>query len=315
VLLWEGIGECLEALAGSAKTEIVVVAPFIKRGALQRILADVSPDVALLCATRWRVDELACGVSDLDVYVDVAERGNAHMLLLKDLHAKYFRFDGDVVVGSCNVSGAALAFKDPANLELAAILQMGERTSDFEAQLIADGVPATRGMYEAMKHVLGIMPATSASMAASEGADADPSAPASLGGNATIGWAQWLPTCRAPDALYDAYAGRLDWLTLATRDSAQQDLQQLAPPSGLTRAQFEAFVAGTILSSRVIARLAEFSTTPRRFGEVRDLLRVIAPTASATNDWQTIMRWLLHFAPNRFVVHDANYSEIFTAKW
>ncbi|WP_221307249.1 phospholipase D family protein [Paraburkholderia atlantica] len=315
VLVWKGLGECLKALAQSATAEIVIVAPFIKRATLRQLLADVPPDVALLCVTRWRVDELACGVSDLDVYIDMAERRNARMLLLKDLHAKYFRFDGDVVAGSCNVTGAALGFKDPANVELAVILQKNERTSVFEADLIADGVTATHEMYEAIKRVLKIMPITQAMSIAGEGGRSDPPPLACNATGATIGWAHWMPACRSPDSLYDAYAGHLDGLTRATRDAAYQDLAQLAVPSGLTRVQFEAFVGGTILSSPVVARLAEFCSIPRRFGEVRNLLRVIAPTASATNDWQTIMRWLLHFAPNRFAVHVANYSEIFTAKW
>ncbi|MBU2848655.1 hypothetical protein HF925_08695 [Acidithiobacillus ferriphilus] len=315
MLLWEGIGARLDALARATTTEVVVVAPFIKRIALQRVLAGAPLDATVLCVTRWRVDELARGVSDLEVYLDLVERGNARMLLVKELHAKYFRFDRDVIVGSCNITGAALGYKDPSNLELAVALQAGEQTSAFEARVTADAVPVKHGMYDVMKRIIESMPMMPTPSDANEGADVDPllSARSTLG--ATKDWAQWLPTCRAPNALYDAYAGHLDDLTLATRVAAQQDLQLLDLPRGLTRAQFDAFVAGTILSSPVVARLAEFAVTPRRFGEMKDLLHVIAPATSATNDWQTTMRWLLHFAPDRFTMRVANYSEIFTANW
>lgn len=315
MLVWEGIGERLDALARLTTTEVVVVAPFIKRSALQRVLEGVQPDVTVLCVTRWGVNELASGVSDLEAYLDLIKRGNARMLLVKQLHAKYFRFDRNVLVGSCNITSAALGFKAPSNLELMVTLQAGEQTSAFEATVIADAVIVTHGMYEAMKRVLEAMPTMPAEDDAASGFDVDPLSSVCSTPSATIGWAQWLPTCRAPDSLYDVYAGRLDDLTLVTRAAAQQDLQQLAPPHGLTRAQFEAFIAGTILSSPVVARLAEFAVTPRRFGEMKDMLRVIAPVTSATNDWQTIMRWLLHFAPDRFDMHVANYSEIFAAKW
>lgn len=315
MLLWEGIGEHLHALARSTTTEVVVVAPFIKRIALLRVLASAPPDATVICVTRWRVDELARGVSDIEIYLDLVERGNARMLLVKELHAKYFRFDRDVIVGSCNVTGTALGYREPSNLELAVTMQASEQTSAFEAAVIGDGVPVKHGMYEAMKRVLEAMPANPGPDHATEGSDADPSPAITSAPAATTDWAKWLPTCRAPASLFDAYAGHHGDLTLATRAAAQHDLQQLGPPRGLSRTQFEAFVAGTILSSPIIAKLADFAITPRRFGEMKGLLRIIAPASSVTNDWQTIMRWLLHFAPDRFAMYTPNYSEIFTAKW
>ncbi len=313
MLLWEGIGERLDAFARSVTTEVVIVAPFIKRNALKRVLASTTPDAKILCVTRWHVDELARGVSDLEVYLDIAERSNALMLLVKELHAKYFRFDNDVLVGSCNITGAALGFNIPSNLELAVTMQAGAQTSAFETKVIADAVPVKRDMYEAMKRALEMMPTMPVPNDADEERNIGSLHPA--GSTPMTGWAQWLPTCRSPDSLYDAYSGNLDNLTLATQATALQDLQQLGPPCGLNQTQFEAFVSGMILSSPVIVKLAEFAVTSRRFGEMKDRLRAIAPTASVISDWQTIMRWLLHFAPDRFTMSVANYSEIFTAKW
>lgn len=315
MLLWKGIGDHLDALAKTTTAEVVVVAPFIKRIALQRVLAGAPADATVLCVTRWRVDELASGVSDLDVYLDLVARGNARMLLVRELHAKYFRFDCNVVVGSCNITGAALGYNARSNLELAASMQVDEQTSAFEATVISAAAPVNHDMYYAMKRVLEAMPSIPILGPSSEGTDIDSISTSTSTLEGTQGWSQWLPTCRAPDSLYDVYTGHLDDLTMATREAAQHDLEQIAPPPGFTREQFEAFVAGTILSSPVFAKLADFAMTPRRFGEMRDLLRVIAPSTSATNDWQTIMRWLLHFAPDRFSMHVANYSEIFTAKW
>jgi hypothetical protein len=310
---WEGLGECLEALAGSTKCKAVVAAPFIKRAALQRVVGKLSTDAELLCVTRWRVDELACGVSDLDVFADVMDRGNARVLLVNELHAKYFRFDTDVVLGSCNITGAALGFRSLSNLELAVTLQADNQTRAFEDRLLRDSVIATQPMYEAMKRVLaGLAQAAPLHTASESPADQAPDAAAE---SLATGWAQWLPSCRVPTALFDAYEGRLDELTIATRATALADLRQLAIPRGLSQAAFNAFVAGTMLSSPIIARLAQFATTPRRFGEMRELLREVAPASSATSDWQTVMRWLLHFSPDRFSMRVANFSEIFSASW
>lgn len=113
MILWEGLGRRLEALTAMAQDEVVLVAPFIKRVTLQRLLERLPPATPLLCVTRWRIDELACGVSDLDIWLDLVARGNAELLLIRDLHAKYYRFDQDVMMGSCNLTSSALGIGIP----------------------------------------------------------------------------------------------------------------------------------------------------------------------------------------------------------
>jgi hypothetical protein len=312
VVQWEGLGQRLEALASSARKQIVVVAPFIKRAALQRLLANAPAATPLLCVTRWRVDEIACGVSDLAVWEDLAARGNASLLLVKDLHAKFYRCDNLVMIGSHNVTGTALGFRQPSNLELSVELEADMRTAAFEARLEVLAVPATRQLYEAMLLLVAAMPSDLPPPGSGKGAAGDdgPTVAASQ-----PDWSGWLPVCRTPSALFDAYAGRFDELTQATRDGALADLTNLSPPAGLNRQQFEAFVGAAVLSSPMVAKLAEFAIVPRRFGEMRALLRNMSPAGAATGDWQTTMRWLLHFLPDRFAMHTANYSEVFVAKW
>lgn len=299
-----------------AGEQVVLVAPFIKRPTLLRLLQHLPASTPLLCVTRWRVEELACGVSDLDVWQDLAERGNARLILIRELHAKYFRFDSNVLVGSCNITGPALGFSEPSNLELAVSLEASARTAAFEATVANMAVPATLQIYEALRRILASMPRMPEPWNASDASIPDafpipgPSHPT------IVNWSHWVPMCRTPEALFEAYLGRLEDLTRATRDAAAADIRQIEPPVGLDRQQFDAFVAGTVLSSPVIAKLAEFARTPRRFGEMREFVRGFdRPAGSATADWQTVMRWLLHFAPDRFAMHTATYTEIFEAKW
>jgi hypothetical protein len=314
MVLWEGLGRRLEALAGGARDQVVLVAPFIKQAALLRLIEHLPASTPLLCVTRWRVEELACGVSDLDIWQDLSVRGNARLLLIRGLHAKYFRFDANVIVGSCNITGAALGFKQPSNLEIAVSLEANAQTVAFEACVASLAVPATQEMYNSLSRILESLPPTPVPALASDASPPDAS-PVLGSDPASLNWLHWLPTCRTPEALFDAYSGRLEDLTHATRGAALADLQQIEPPIGLNRYQFEAFVAGTVLSSPAIAKLAAFARTPRRFGEMRNLLRGLDLHGSAPADWQTVMRWLLHFAPDRFSMHTAQYSEIFEARW
>lgn len=195
------------------------------------------------------------------------------------------------------------------------VLKATAETAAFESDVAALGVPASQAIYEAIRRALESLPSVPAQLTPSDLEAKHALLDQETSGDTIAEWANWLPPCRAPDALFDAYAGRLDDLTQAIRLSALTDLRYLTPPAGLSRVQFQAFVAGTILSSPVVAKLAAFAQSPRRFGEMREQVQKLTQSSSATTDWQTVMRWLLYFSPDRFSMHVANYSEIFVAHW
>lgn len=313
--LWQGLGKSLEALAATAQASAVIAAPFIKRNALSMVLARLARHVPLLCVTRWRPEELAIGVTDLDIYLDLLERGNARVLLVNNLHAKYFRFDHRVAIGSCNLTGAALGYGHRSNLELLLPIAADEGAFQFEAHMLAAGVFACDEAYKAMSQAVLALATTAKADSASDKGEIEASDLEQLADHSIQPWAEWLPACRAPELLFDAYRGEKENLSAATRIAAASDLDGLHVPQGLTRAQFETYVASMLLSSPVVAKLANFARTPRRFGEMRGYLRMLVEVPHATHDWQTVMRWLLYFSPNRFEMRVANYSEIFFAKW
>jgi hypothetical protein len=51
-------------LCAEARQEIVLVAPFVKVGALRRLLEAVGEGVHVRCVTRWHPEEIDVGVSD-----------------------------------------------------------------------------------------------------------------------------------------------------------------------------------------------------------------------------------------------------------
>ncbi len=89
------LGLRLTEFAGSTKSEIVLIAPFVKVDPLKRILGAVAADTAVTLVTRWRADEIAAGVSDVGVF-EVIDSIGGRVLLLNRLHAKYFRSDDRV---------------------------------------------------------------------------------------------------------------------------------------------------------------------------------------------------------------------------
>src|SRR6266851_3459033 len=79
VLLTEKIGHSLGEYARKAQHRLLLAAPFIKRKALECLLAEVQTSVALTVFTRWSVDEISAGVSDLSVFDLLHERGSSRL--------------------------------------------------------------------------------------------------------------------------------------------------------------------------------------------------------------------------------------------
>jgi hypothetical protein len=123
-LLTEGIGHFLGSWVGQARERLTLVAPFIKRKALERLTSGVSASVKLTVLTRWSVDEICAGASDLDVFDFVRDRPSSRMLLHPRLHAKVLLVDDTAaVIGSANITDTALGFTEQPNAEVMAALR------------------------------------------------------------------------------------------------------------------------------------------------------------------------------------------------
>ena len=124
---------------------------------------------------------------------------------------------------------------------------------------------------------------------------------------------RWIPSLRQPSELYRAYSGRLNDLTAVSREAALRDLAALAPPADLLEPAFTAVIAAALLQMPVVARIDEFTAESQRFGAVRDLIldETGMPSHQADAAWQTTMRWLLHFLPDRYQRTVPSHSEVF----
>lgn len=309
----EGVGERLLQLLDTASDRVVLAAPFVKRHVLERLLERVPPEVGVVCVTRWRLEEIASGVSDLDVWEVLAGRSGARLLLCHELHAKYYRVAGQCLVGSANLTGAALGWSPQANLELLVEIDAeNEQLRGWEAGLLANAVEVNADLYEAMRAALSaisgeIRSAPVAGAASAERALEKREAPCD-------GFADWLPATRHPKDVYTVYMGLLDQVPRGSAESATYDLAALDMPPGLGRAMFATTVATRLLQHPVFSAVDRFVTVPKRFGDVTALLgRHVGPRSAAQVDgiWQTMMRWLLYFMPNRYIYTRPRHTEMF----
>ena len=72
-------------------------------------------------------------------------------------------------------------------------------------------------------------------------------------------------------------------------------------------------IAATLLQMPMLAEIDAYVATPRRFGAVRDLLasKTGQGHSQASDAWQTTMRWLLEFVPDRYRRTVPSHSEVF----
>lgn len=303
-------GDCLEQLCRSTTQILWLVAPFIKQATLKRLLDQVAPEARVNCVTRWRPDEIVAGVSDLEVWLLIQERPNSTLWLRSDLHAKYYRGDQQVLIGSANLTNTALGWSPRPNLEL---LIDAEPLLEFERELLVGSVEVDNSVYEQIRQMVEALPPQPISRPAMT-----EFAPEDEDDLPTMPIEAWLPTLRRPESLFVAYIGEWDKLGSGSRIAAISDLRALDIPAGLNREQFEACVGVQLLQKPIARQVDRFVEMPQRFGAVRDFLKTLPcayqPDFDPDIAWQTLMRWLLYFLPSRYDLSVPRHSEIFQRK-
>lgn len=291
------LGDQLVEMLKGARQECLLAAPYIKRGTLAKLLEAIEPSCHLRVVTRWRVDEIAAGVSDLEVWKLLHDRGNSELWLQPTLHAKYYRSDDKISIGSANLTHAALGWGASPNLEiLEEIPPNHSRWAQFERELFNGVTNVTDALVKAFEAALDDFLTLS------------PAIPPPTD-EVVSSLADWRPSLRFPADLFAFYSGDGEQLTSAARQAAATDLFSLQPPNGLTSRAFKAWVGLALLQNGEFQAIDRFVQSSRRFGEMRDLLAGRG-CKDASRDWQTWMRWILHFLPDHFSFHTANYSEI-----
>ena len=305
-------GSALEKLCRGASEEVLLVAPYIKASVLARLLASIPITIELDCVTRWRPADIMAGVSDLEVFRIVDEHGGKFWLR-QDLHAKYFRGDEHVLLGSANLTSTALGWSSKPNLELLinANLKM-EDLKDFENILFEAAVQVDENLYttfrdSAKNWKLDAPPANHQDILLEEYLFSKPQ----------LRLKSWMPACRSPADLFSIYQpSEADFLPTETLQSGNLDLAILQPPPRLTAEEFKNVIAVSLLAIPVFNVIDRFVTEPRRFGEVREHLQqeLSLSYEQAGRAWQTLIRWIRYFLPERYEYKKPNYSEIIVRK-
>ncbi len=293
-------GERLKELLAAARHRVVLCAPFMQAKVVETLLAVVADDVTVRLVTRWRAVEVAAGISDLGV-LDVANaRARTEVLLLDDLHAKLFVADERCLVGSANLTGAALGWSKFSNVELLVPVPVHNEDvlvllRQLEAAEFATCAKRSEIALEAAALELetGIW---------TEGT------PVTAGDHSRA----WLPRCAAPDRLFDIYENPdTPRVAAETRQDGLADLQDLSIPAGLPEEQFLQAVLAALRRVPSVRRILE--AVPGVLSDNRgvELVGTVNPAVSrenATLQWRIVRDWIGVFFADEFEVAPESFA-------
>ena len=295
-------GERLNLLIRAAKNEVLLCAPFIKAAVLKKLLGVVESDIPVKIITRWRPEEVAAGVSDLEVFEICQSRSNTQLALLDNLHAKIYLSDENALIGSANLTATALGWVDRSNVELLMPATRSDIDIVFLLKKLEQAEPATYSIKSKIE-------AAAAKLQNYKLPEAQEISEVWQNRPVT----SWLPQCSAPAKLYKIYLSpdKAD-VVQSTRDDALQDLSVFNLPNGLSAEQFTREVMDLLCRMPAMSRIIK--QVPRQISDADGaaLIGEMRPDLSKQDtqiQWQIVCEWIREFfnerfevAPDKFVV-------------
>lgn len=266
--VWLGFVErCADA------ERLVLAAPYMKFDALGMALDGVGRGASIECFTRWTPVDIHSGASDIACRTLVNDAGGSFRLHNR-LHAKYYRVDNHVLIGSANLTLAGLGFSPSPNFEILAEAPSSFDWPGFESRLQRESREVTNEEFALWERCL-----------------ATKIDPPNLE-SPVMGIGDWKPQTRSPDYLWWAYSG-----TRLPSDEqhglAMTDLAEMGMPPDLDRETFEGWIRVALLASPFVDFVLErvgLQNEPEIWDAVCQEWN-LADRATASRLIQTVENW------------------------
>lgn len=274
------LGEKLSNLCSNAK-HLFLAAPYIKVDALKEILANVGSCCSVICVTRWNPQDLVLGVSDTECRTIINALGGSFRLH-PSLHAKYYRADDAVLIGSANLTSPALGWSDHSNLEI--LCQPGDDFDwlEFEKKMLDDARDISDDEFKRWQ-ATSLLDVQHHYFTVNQ-------PPIDL----------WRPATRDPRNLERAYAGEEgDIASFDEQQAARRDIETLALPTGLSSKQVKEWASVSLLAAPFTTAVLQLHArkTPRPAHVLADTFGL--NITNARRDMETVENWIAYFLPEK----------------
>lgn len=287
------VGNDILALVDGAKRDVLIVAPFIKSAPISRLLDTIDAKVTKTIVTRWRCADVLAGVSDLEVF-EITARHEAKLLLCRDLHAKLYAADESCLVGSANVTGVALGWRSPANVELMVpVARTDSHVAVFEKDLLRRSSPASKDQHDLLLELIRRMKDAGRQIEFEDGEPRIAALPAS-----------WVPKARNPEDLYRAYGGEED-TSFGLFRALKEEVAELGVVQGLSKPAFYAWVSEAIGQTPLVRGVTEMidsegQVTEEGLGRILDQNGLREVSVDVRGLLEVLERWLSEFLSDRY---------------
>jgi hypothetical protein len=286
----------LTELLDGAKSEVVIVSPFITFDLLQKLLSGVNSGVKVTVVTRFRPEEIVKNLNSLKVFDLLVGRDNGHLRLAYHLHAKYYRIDSQVIFGSGNLTNKGLNTYAGGNHEIMVKLDSQfPGVGSFENRIFGNSTMPTASLIADLQRCVDELALSNLTPLIPK---IQSNGPAALEG---VGW---IPCCESPSSIFNVYNNELAEIDKIVVEDARSDLEYLSIPVGLSRDYFNKYVKIAIHQSSLISIIdngldIDQGITPKigieLIGKSLNLNRVEAATA-----WYCAINWLAYFFPEKY---------------
>lgn len=97
--------------------ELIIICPYIKVDALQKLFARIDPKAKVLVIVRWKISDLVMGSSDLEIYNFLKLKG-LRLFINSKIHLKIVVKDkSTMLVGSANITNPGFGLSERSNIE------------------------------------------------------------------------------------------------------------------------------------------------------------------------------------------------------
>jgi hypothetical protein len=294
-LCWPPIHDVIDDRAGAGDRLIWVVAPFIKLEALKRLLEGAPPSAGFKLVCRWQPSDLVAGVSDLEVYSYLKDRG-WDLFVNQRIHLKLYVFESNVALatsGNLTMSGLGYADAHRANVEVGTTVELTAPDWVNLYRVTGESRLVTPELYARFEEYVRAHPPPP---------PGDP-APDLLGPPKKYTLAS-LPATETPAALADFYFS----LSSASHspDIARRGYHDLATfgiPGGLSPEEFDIALGASLRQNPFVQDFLEYLRCQGslRFGAVNDWIHDRCEDVPLPYRWEVkpstriFYNWLAHY--------------------
>lgn len=298
---------------------VTLYSPYIKKEVVGRLISNVGSDVKIQMICSWKIEDLAKGVSDIEVYHLLKEEGH-HLFYCPSLHLKTYLFDDKhLLTGSANLTSKGLGICEDTNLET--LVEVDPIPNDYAIYLkkiLKNSFLITDKIYNQIAEIVSGF---------SEKNDFDPTELKELEKNfrevimeKDYFLISELPMTNSPKELYMEILNINDSSVVKPVVAHDIALYSLGQQEWDNAEAFESYLSGRFFSHPFIVKLCSFIDRPRRFGEFKEWVQThctnvpVPSRRELTENVQILYGWLKTLGKDKFEYSRPGHTEILEPK-